>query len=143
MTSQFRSVALALSLSACSDSGSPGYTRLMRASASGEAGSVAALLEDGADPNAAGENGETALSLAAQFGRAEVIALLVRGGAEVDAADEGGVTPLMKAARFGRAEALDELLRAGADRSREDRQGRDAAAWARASGHEALARRLE
>lgn len=136
-------VSLAISLSACFESGSPGFTRLMRASASGEAASVERLLSEGADPNAADARGETALSLAAQFGRADVVALLLKSGAEVDAADEAGLTPLMKAARFGRAEALEELLRGGADRSRKDGQGKDAASWAKSSGHEALARRLQ
>ena len=143
MTSQFRTVAFALSLCGCLDSPSSGYTRLMRASASGEAGSVGELLEAGADPNAADGNGETALSLAAQFGRTEAVALLVKGGAQVDAADANGVTPLMKAARFGRDETVEELLRSGADRTRKDHENRDAAAWARSSGHEALARRVE
>lgn len=115
----------------------------MRASASGETGSVRELLAEGADPNAADGNGDTALSLAAQFGRAEVVALLLKSGASVDAADAKGVTPLMKAARFGREETVDELLRGGADVSRKDLEHRGAADWARASGHEALARRLE
>jgi len=131
MTSQFRTAWLAFYFFACSDAGSQGFTRLMRASASG------------ADPDDADSKGTTALSLAAQFGRADVAALLLRSGAEVDLADADGVTPLMKAARFGHEETLDELLRAGADRSRRDNDGRDAAAWARSSGHEALARHLE
>ncbi len=126
-------VAVAFSLSACFDSTAPEFTRLMRASASGEVGSVQELLEGGADPNAANERGETALSLAAQFGRTEVIALLLGRGALVDAPDTDGVTPLMKAARFGREEAVEELLRGGADRERKDREGRDAASWARRS----------
>ncbi len=40
----------------------------------------------------------------------------------------------MKAARFGREEAVEELLRGGADRERKDREGRDAASWARIRG---------
>jgi ankyrin repeat protein len=143
MTSQFLTVAVAVSLSGCLDSASSGYTRLMRASASGEAGSVRELLDGGADPNAADGKGETALSLAAQFGRTDVVALLLKGGAQVDAADRKGITPLMKAAGFGQEETVEALLRGGADRTRRDLENRDAAAWARSSGHESLARRLE
>jgi hypothetical protein len=106
----------------------------MRAAASGEAHSVARLLEDGSDPNAADSRGTTALSLAAQFGRADVTALLLRAGAEVDLADTDGVTPLMKAARFGHEEALEQ---ASTQRKRDAIwQTRKLRAAARAECHE-------
>jgi ankyrin repeat protein len=145
MTSQFLTGFapwIALALLGCSEGDTRGYTRLMRAAASGEAQGVRELLQQGSDPNAADASGNTALSLAAQFGRAEVIALLLEAKADVDLADREGVTPLMKAARFGQKEAVDALLQGGADPSRRDHSGRNAASWARSAGHEALGKRL-
>lgn len=87
-----------------------------------------ALLNHGADPNAAGSNGMTPLSLALQsdYGAEPCIAALLAAGADLEKTGPVGITPLMRAAYRGRVENLRLLLAHGADVSRVDRFGHDA-----------------
>jgi hypothetical protein len=91
-----------------------GRTRLWWAAADGDAALVAALLDDGADPNQGDIDGEAALHAAARGGHPDVIALLAEGGAELNARALYGSTPLHVAARAGHAAACEALLSAGA-----------------------------
>jgi ankyrin repeat protein len=123
-----------------------GYTPLQwscfRGAAGDQAPVVQALLAAGADPNRMAPSGrETCLMLAAQAGVPAVVEALLAAGARVDGAADG-VTPLMIAAQAGAADIVEILLRAGADPA--IRCGPyDAAGYARAYGHDALAERLE
>ena len=74
-----------------------------------------ALVDSGADVNAADRHGLTPLIKAAGSGALEIAALLVSSGARVDAATEDGQTALMIAAGKGHREITALLLDAGAN----------------------------
>jgi len=74
---------------------------------------VAALLAEGADPNAYRDSYSPLMS-AAGSGHAEVVALLLQYGAEVEYRDRNGDRALLRAAQNGHAEAVRLLLEAGA-----------------------------
>lgn len=77
---------------------------------------VHALLEQGADVNAAQGDGMTALHWAADHGDAAMTDVLLNAGANVDAITRlGAFTPLHLAAEGGHAAVIVSLLRAGAD----------------------------
>lgn len=81
-----------------------------------DAGTVRALLEEGADVNAAQADGMTALHWAAEHGDAELAATLVHAGAYLEATTRiGDYTPLHLAARAGSGAVVEVLLEAGAD----------------------------
>ena len=88
-----------------------------------------------------GQHGETPLAYAVykNDGWLEGVQVLVDHGADLNAAKGMRRTPLMLAGEFGRAEIAEVLLKAGADSSPRSLNGRDAAGWARAYNHEALA----
>lgn len=79
---------------------------------------VAALLADGADPNATGPVGRTALHTAAACAELEIVRMLLRGNAAVDARDAAGNTPLLVAVVATKPEVvpvIDDLLAAAAN----------------------------
>jgi ankyrin repeat protein len=85
-------------------------TPLMQAARVGNAETVRALLEGGADPNVKEKNGQqTALMWAAAGSHSDVTEALVRHKADVDARSKNGATALMFAARG------DTLFRTGAE----------------------------
>ncbi len=97
---------------------------------------VRALLQQGADVNAAQGDGMTALHWAAVNGDAELAATLVSAGANVAATTRiDGQTAMHLAAAFGRAEALGVLLTAGADANTATGTGTTALMLASASGN--------
>ncbi|NIP60304.1 MAG: hypothetical protein GWM92_18235, partial [Gemmatimonadetes bacterium] len=82
----------------------------------GNLAAVRALVEQGADVNAAQGDGMTALHWAALNGDAELARILVYAGATLKAVTRaGGHTPLHLAARAGHPGVIDVLLDAGAD----------------------------
>ena len=87
------------------------------AAVSGNVGSVNALLEGEADPNATTDHGWTPLHSAAWKGKANTIRALLAGGADPNAKDKGGTTVLRRALIEGQTEAIDVLLAGGADPS--------------------------
>lgn len=85
------------------------------AAQAGDAATVSALLQQGADANTATASGETALHAAVAAGSLPAVMQLVDKGANVNAATASGWTPLHHAARFGRADAANYLLKQGAN----------------------------
>ena len=88
---------------------------LIEAAKDSDLATVRALIDSGADVNAAQSDGATALHWAAyreDFGTA---ALLIRAGADVNKANDLGVTPLLMASTNGHAGLVEALLAAGAD----------------------------
>ena len=88
---------------------------LIDAVRSGDVSAVRALLDQGADVEAAAGDGGTALQWAVHEGRAELVELLLGAGADVTATNRYGVGPAALAAENGSASILGRLLDAGAD----------------------------
>ncbi len=88
---------------------------LVDAVRSGDVSAVRALLDQGADVEAAAGDGATALQWAVHEGRAELVELLLGAGADVTATNRYGVGPAALAAENGSASILGRLLDAGAD----------------------------
>lgn len=89
---------------------------------------VKALIEHGANVNAADNMGITALMVAADNGHVEVIRRLIAGGAAIDAKTTDGRTALMEAAGSldNQVASVTVLLEAGADKTIRDKYGRSA-----------------
>ncbi len=82
----------------------------------GDVETVVALLQQGADVNAAQGDGMTALHWAAMNGNAELVEVLLYAGAASEATTRlGGYTALHLASRVGHAEAIGALVAQGAD----------------------------
>jgi ankyrin repeat protein len=78
-------------------------------------GAVAALLSEGADPNAVQANGTSALMWAVYHDDAATVRRLIELGADVGLVNEFGATALAEAAVLANREVLDLLIAAGAD----------------------------
>ena len=88
---------------------------LVDAVRSGQVEALVALLESGADIDAAMDDGATALHWAVHEQRAEMVAVLLEFGADVTLTNRYGVSPVWLAAENGDASMLARLLEAGAD----------------------------
>jgi uncharacterized protein len=89
---------------------------LLDAVRQGDLDTIRALVQSGADVNAAEGDGMTALHWAAEGNHAQGAQILIYAGARLDARTRiGDFTPLLVAARVGNAEVLEVLLEAGAD----------------------------
>lgn len=124
-----------------------GFTALHLAAFFGNEATAAALLDAGADVNAASTNRTisfhaTPLHSAIASRQAGVAALLLSRGADPNARQEGGITPLHAAAAAGEDAVVKDLLARGADgRARTD-DNRTAADFARLCGHPGTERLL-
>ena len=105
-------LCLTLLVSAATPPDSPVADAAMR----GDQGSVRALLQQGADVNAAQGDGMTALHWAADRGDLEMARMLVYAGAGLDAVTRmAEYTPLHLASRAGHGGVVRALLEAGSD----------------------------
>ena len=101
----------------------PPRVPLIEAVKAGDATAVRALLDGGAEVDAAEPDGTTALHWAAHHDDLRLVAALLEAGAAADAATRYGVAPLALAATNGSAAMLELLLDAGADPNRASGEG--------------------
>ena len=87
------------------------------AAITGDAASIAELLQSGSDCNQRDRHGETALMLAALAGRDEVVRLLVAHGADLNITAKYGLSALMLAIINRHEKIARRLVDAGADLS--------------------------
>lgn len=90
-------------------------SRMWDAARAGDAATVAAMLQQGANLSYASHVGETALHAATAAGSLQTVILLVNAGADVNATTSNGWTPLHHAARFGQADIANFLVNHGAN----------------------------
>jgi ankyrin repeat protein len=108
-----------------------------------DAGSVRALLKQGADVNAAQGDGMTALHWAASNGDPALARMLLYAGANPGATTRlGGYTPLLMAARLGDAAMIEVLLEGGANPAQATTNGTTPLMFAAASGSAVAVNRL-
>ena len=94
----------------------PAESPVADAAQTGDVAEVRALLQQGADVNAAQTDGLTALHWAAMNNHTDIIDVLLYAGATVKPLTRvGGYTPLHLAARSGHSEIVTKLAMAGAD----------------------------
>ncbi len=90
----------------------------------GDAATIAARLEAGADVNRKDQYGSTPLMVAVTFGRVEASRALIDAGADLTLTNGEGSSPLHVAAFLCRTEIVEALLAAGADRTATNNAGR-------------------
>ncbi len=117
-------------------------TPLIEAIRAGDAGRVAALLDQDADPRAAGSDGTTPLHWAARGGQRAIIERLLAAGGDATAVNRYGVTPLALAAEAGDEATVGVLLDAGADPNSASPEGETVLMVAARTGRVPAIRRL-
>jgi ankyrin repeat protein len=100
----------------------PYNTPLMFAVMKGRAKIAQALLNGGAEVDAADQHGNTALMKASQFGKAKAVQGLLRYGADPNRTNQAGQTALFCC--LGQADICRLLLDAGANPNHQDNEGR-------------------
>ncbi|MEZ5302507.1 MAG: ankyrin repeat domain-containing protein [Verrucomicrobiales bacterium] len=96
---------------------------------------VAALLRNGADPNARDRRGFTPLHKAVEGGFSEAAEFLLAKGADSNAQSDTGWTPLHTACASGDEEAACLLLSFKADPKKPDHSGREPSYYAQRAGY--------
>ena len=117
-----------------------GESALMLAALKGDLVWTRKLLERGAQVKPAGWS---PLHYAATSNQPSVVALLLDRGADINAESPNRTTPLMMAARYGTEENVNLLLARGADARRRNERDLGASDFARQSGRDRLAAKLE
>ena len=88
---------------------------LVELAQSGQSAQAIALIEQGADVNAASADGSTALLWAVHRDDRPLIRRLLKAHAQVATANRYGATAMLEAAAFGDVAVMEQLLEAGAD----------------------------
>jgi ankyrin repeat protein len=101
----------------------PGDAEILKAAQAGDTVRLAALLDRGADVDAADENAATPLILAAINGHTDAVALLVSKGARIEARDVLGRTALLWCLDKGSGGLARMLLEKGAQAKVVDKHG--------------------
>ena len=112
-------VVLAATVGACGgedDAPSAADARLIRAARAGDIATARALIEAGADVNAADDQDESAYLIATSDDHRDLLELTLANGADVNAKDRFNGTGLIRAAERGNVEIVERLLAAGIDR---------------------------
>jgi hypothetical protein len=108
---------LLLAVAACAIDPDREFTPIARAAREGNVTAIAAMVNQGHDPNGIdpGLNHWTPLLHAIHKGQAGSVNALLAGGADVNRAAPGGSTPLMMAVGNGQTAIVARLLEAGGD----------------------------
>lgn len=101
-----------------------------------------ALLEEGAEADAAESNGTTALHWAVHNGDLKLVNALIGVGAEVNTRNHYGASPMAQAALLGNHDIVKALLDAGADPDSPDEDNQTALMIVARSGNVAIAELL-
>jgi ankyrin repeat protein len=94
---------------------SPAASELVEAARRNDIDAVKILLQQGADPNEAGQWGHTALMHAAENNNVEMAHLFIKTGADIDARDINNTPALVVAAIYGTKEIVRLLIGEGAE----------------------------
>jgi uncharacterized protein len=92
-----------------------GQPSLVDAAEQQDSGQALALIEHGADVNAASPDGTTPLLWAAHSGDYALVQALLKAHAKVDASNSYGANAMLQAAQFGDVRIIEALLKAGAN----------------------------
>ena len=118
--------------------------KLARAALDGDMPAVVALIQGGANPNAADRFGHLPLGSASSQGYSNIVAYLIRQGADVNAVDEDGMTALLYAAGGKHVGCVKLLCESAACVEAKDKQGRGPVFHATSRGdHQSEATALE
>src|SRR5689334_6734384 len=109
------SACLLVALSAAVASAAPSVPSLLDAARNGDRAALRALLQNGANVNAAEPDGTTALHWTSYRDDGEGTGLLIKAGANLNARNDLGATPLWVASFNGSDPLVRQLLAAGAD----------------------------
>ncbi|MBP6096305.1 MAG: ankyrin repeat domain-containing protein [Methyloversatilis sp.] len=131
--STLRALVFAVCMAANGAVSANAYDDLMQAAVTGDASTVAALVDRGLDVNSVDPRGETLLIIASRGGHAELVKALLGRKAKLEAVNVAGETALAVAAYNGHSDVLDLLLAKGADPV--NHQGWSALHYAAMQGH--------
>jgi ankyrin repeat protein len=120
-----------------------GWTALHSTALWGQKQAAERLLGHGAQPDNPDDQGWTPLMWAAAWGRLEICDALLNKQADIEARSSFGQTPLIIAAFYGLPGVVDLFLKKGADVKVQDQDGKTALDYAKARGHEEVAKLLE
>jgi len=110
-------------------------TLLHRSARKGDVGFSVALLQNGADPNAAGRAGQRPIHLTVRGGFQYLATQFIQLGADPNIENDQGDIALHIAARSGRTDLIRTLIAGGADPERTNRVGYTPLHVAAAAGH--------
>ena len=102
---------------------------------SGNAATVNALLDQGANVNAKDKDGYTPFYWALSYGYLDIAKILIDRGADINSQDNMGATPLMHAIWDGKSDVAKYLIERGANIKAKDGQGYDALLYAVDNGN--------